>query len=292
MTDAQEYIEMWDLAAWRAATGERRSELAQAVMRRARDMIFEGFEQHAGHPVAVYVHRTSGLPFSFVPGGLMNMGLSQAERETLGDSYDPELDTATPPKQVCVGPMLVLQEPLVDLHWGTQSGARALHTWLFGGHPPAHFAALDSIPATLESLGWQLPWEAQWEFAARGGEAGALTFAGNAIPGAEHLARILSPDDSDPPRNAYGLGGFGAFPEVCRDAWRSHHGIERVDAGGELGVLRGGAALLPEEDLCRDWILMLTAHRFHDPAFAPAAAIRPVVDLSEGFDGDAFGHQA
>jgi len=291
MTATHEYIEMWDLDAWRQATAQRREELAEDAMRRAPDLIFEGFEQHAGHPVAVFVHRLSGLPFSLVPGGTMTQGLSEAERATLGEAYDPELDTAAPTQHVCVGPMLVLQEPLVDLHWGTPAGAAALLQWLFEDDVPGAFSGLDAIPEVLAALGWQLPWEAQWEFAARGGEAGELTFLSNELPGAGHLERLLRVGGKDTPRNAYGLGGFGAFPEVCRDAWRERLGGDREDANGALGASRGGGGSLPPEDLVDDWILMLTAHRFHDEAFAEAAAIRPVIDLSEWFQDEGKGEE-
>jgi formylglycine-generating enzyme len=123
-------------------------------------------------------------------------------------------------------------------------------------YPVVHIAYPDA-EAYAKWAGKRLPTEAEWEFAARGGQAGMLYTWGNELkPGGKWMANIyqgrfpvkdtgddgfvgLAPVKSFPP-NGYGLYDMaGNVWEWCSDWYRPDYYAQLQSAGGVAGNPRG-----------------------------------------------------
>jgi formylglycine-generating enzyme required for sulfatase activity len=135
--------------------------------------------------------------------------------------------------------------------------------WL--DHPVVHVSWYDAR-AYCDWAGVRLPTEAEWEYAARGGLAGAkYPWGDELVPGGEHRANIWQgrfPDANSAedgfvgtaPVRTYRPNGFGLYQmagnvwEWCADRWGTEHppGPRTDPAGpgeGAARVVRGGSYL-------------------------------------------------
>ena len=180
-----------------------------------------------------------------------------AERAPTAEEF-PE----APPENLVAGSIVFTPTPravALDNHfqwWRYQAGADWRHPEGPGSdlvgrdqHPVVHIAYDDAL-AYAKWTGKQLPTEAQWEFAARGGLSGKLyTWGDEFLPGGQHMANTyqgvfpvrdtgedrfagISPVRSFPP-NAYGLYDMaGNVWEWCGDWYRpGYHNAETTVQG-------------------------------------------------------------
>jgi formylglycine-generating enzyme required for sulfatase activity len=288
--------ELFDRTQWFAATTARREQLARAVAERAgADFEYEGLHSYAGTDleVAVLRHRPTDLRFSLVPGGRFEMGMSPEEEQAIVDArpddeddeddFNQEFDlllsemgTMRPLHTVTVPPFLIAQRVLtvgqvrrfiddfVDPLYGRSEDA------------PAH---LSNEQGSLVLIGTdlRLPSEAELEYAARGHLTRTLLPTSTRIPDEDTLEAMLA-DRSDITSNAFGLHGYGLYPERCADAWHEHYKGAPTDGSPWLGpgprTVRGGAANCYPWQGCGEWNVMLCAFRMSDHAAEFGSALR------------------
>lgn len=294
--------ELFDRTLWSSATDERRDELAQLVAAElGPDFHYAGLRRYADTttPVAVFEHPHVGA-LSLVPGGGFDMGLSPEEEETIRaareaddaavDDFDQEFDLLLseigqmrPLHRVVVPPFLIAQRVLnigQALRWLPN-----LRDPLYG-HVPKAAAHLnpEQMTAILVGTGLRLPVEAELEYAARGGLHRRLLPWGDTLPDDATIEAMLADEDGST-HNAFGLHGYGLFPELCSDHWHEHYRGAPDDGSPWLGagkhVVRGGAADCYPWQGCGEWNLMLCAMRMNDHAAEFGASVRLVFGLGE-----------
>ncbi|MGA6924667.1 MAG: SUMF1/EgtB/PvdO family nonheme iron enzyme, partial [Desulfosarcina sp.] len=230
----------------------------------------------------VYTEPTTGIAFVFVPGGTYSMG----------DTFDQGVEDEKPVHEVRVSAFYLAIHPVTQAQWKRlmpENPAR----WVDDDRPVEQVtlsdvtAFLDRLNAAApEGLHFDLPSEAQWEYAARSGGKEDL-YAGGQEP------RVLAwTDENSGGRTApvglkqpNGLGIFdmsGNVWEWCRDlyqadAYLSHPAVDPVaDRVGRDRVIRGGSWNL-------DAWSARCSRRFHfDPElFGPALGFRVVMEIAE-----------
>jgi len=260
--------ELTSVEAWARATDARRRAIAKRVAK-ATKLELLGLEDFGGPPIAVYADGERRL--HLVPGGTFQRGFSEAEeakvreaaeRRGIVDQYEEygflidQLPTMRPVRAVWVGPFLV-------------------------GRDPGEVLEPSEVADWLKEGPFRLPTEAEWEYAARGGVAGQLTYRGDALPDEAWFQETdaLGPEAC----NAFGLWGFGLEPEMCADAWASGYEDAPADGSARAGagprVVRGGAAEVYPWQACGEWQLLLTAVRGDQKAWEYGVAVRPVLGL-------------
>jgi formylglycine-generating enzyme required for sulfatase activity len=293
--------ELFDQTLWSSATDERREAVARLVAGQVGgEFRYVGLRRYAGAsaPVAVFEHASLGA-FSLVPGGGFDMGLSPEEEATIcagrgaddpaADEFAEELEQIAgefahmrPLHRVVVSPFLIAQRPL------TSEQARR---WLPGFCDPLHGEDLgaahldpEQIEAVLAGSGLRLPSEAELEYAARGGLHRRPTPSGDRLPDEASLEAMLKDTDGST-HNAFGLHGYGLYPELCADHWHADYHGAPDDGSPWLGsgkrVVRGGAANYYPWQSCGEWGLMLCAMRLSEEAVEFGTALRLVYGLGE-----------
>ena len=266
--------ELESAEAWSSASEERRKAIAMSVLDAIGKNQFKlvGIEPFDELPVAVFAHRRKKVKMSLVPGGVFERGLSdeeerkirqQAEDAGITDTHEEfgqlvdHLPSMRPVQQVHVGPMLVGQGPDFELE------PSDLDAWLDRGP-------------------WRLPTEAEWEYAARAGHKGRLTYRGDDLPLESWFLDTC--DLGEKSANRFGLWGFGLKPEVCADLFRPTYEGAPVDGSPVCGtgprVARGGAAEIYPWQGCGEWHLLLTAVRMSQEGWDYTLVARPVIGLN------------
>jgi formylglycine-generating enzyme required for sulfatase activity len=294
--------ELFDRTLWFAATDARREELARLVGGLiGPDFRLVGFATYAGteRPVAVFSHMSVG-EFSLIPGGGFDMGLSPEEERgirearegsgTAAADFNQEFDLLLseighmrPLHRVVVAPFLIAQRPLSVER--AQRWLEGFRDRLYGELPtaPAHLTA-EQITAVMLATGLRLPSEAELEYAARGGLERCLLPTGDRIPDENTIEAMLA-DADGATHNAFGLYGYGLYPELCADSWREHYKGAPDDGsawrGSSMLVVRGGAADCYPWQGAGEWNMLLCAFRQNDRAAEFGAAVRLVKELVE-----------
>lgn len=275
--------ELASLAAWAAASDTRRLAVAEEVTRAAQQREPEqgwhlvDLRRFGGPPIAVLARGKER--FSLVPGGLVDVGVSErelallrarAEQQKGADNHHQQyeslfaqIDRLRPVTRVRVDALLAAQEPGVV-------------------HAP-HEATL-----ALEAGALRVPSEAEWEHLARGARTGELTYRGDEVPdtsewyfGTGRLGIAGA--------NVFGLWGFGYEPELCADLYAPSHDGLAADGAPRRGegprVVRGGAAQVFPWQSCGEWQLLLSAMRGSEAAWQFHIALRMVLGVGRHTQG-------
>jgi hypothetical protein len=297
MLRAATHPELFDRAQWFAADVSRREQLARTVEGLLLpDFEYVGLRAYAGTDleIAVYRHLATSQRFSLIPGGSFEMGMSPEEEQAIVDArpdvvddednfiqeFDlllSEMATMRPLHDVTLQPFLLAQRVLdvgqVRRYIGDFTDP------LYGDSPevPAHLSNEQAI-AVLVGTGLRLPSEAELEGGARGHLRRSLLPTSTRIPDEDSIEAMLA-DEAEGTSNAFGLHGYGLYPERCADAWHEHYRGAPADGSAWSGpgprVVRGGAANCYPWQACGEWNVMLCAFRMSDHAAEFGAAIRP-----------------
>ena len=300
--DMSRYPEIQTVDAWIAATAARRAEIAEEIsVEHGLALETVAPFRREDLPLASYRGLHDLFRFVLVPGGTFTMGLGDAELARLHDAaraHDGDqrgwaslLASPSPMRPVCtrtVGPLLVAQSTIGGFDvgaWREEMGE------LFLGEGAEVSSLPTDLDAGLAKLGYRLPWEHEWEWCARGGRTGELTFKGNRVPDEAHLRRIREellqsqgPDEGDRHAtlgNDFGLLGFGVDAELCRDRYRSELGGPTASVPEiEERTVRGGAGATYPWQNAGEWHGLLTAFRARCGTLKYALGVRLVRDVS------------
>ena len=228
--------------------------------------------------IATFQHIPSQIEFNLIPGGTFLMGFSDREEKVvLTDTteIEPEdlfAETMRPVHEVRVEPFLISWSPLTSA-FVTQY--LELDPQVLRPKVDWHSKAIvcltrQEAAALVHQFGFQMPSEAQWEYACRATTQTPFYF-GDSLPSEAVLDILFRIDNYTrsmtvaAATNPFGLAGL-FFGEWCADAYRpnySHRGLEDIPVTGSSPyVVRGGAASLWPWQGCGEWMFCLSAHRF------------------------------
>jgi formylglycine-generating enzyme required for sulfatase activity len=197
--------------------------------------------QGARTPVAAHgrtkVNRIDGLTYVWIPPGTFRMGCSQGDSECF-DNEKPA-HTVTLTRGFWIG-----QTPVTQAEYLKVMGSNP--SKYHGAQLPAEEVTWDNAKAYCERIKMRLPTEAEWEYAARGGAAGARYAAVKDIAwynanaaSATHLVAQKQP-------NAFGVYDIlGNVREWVADWYGPYAAADAVDPRGpqtgQFRVGRGGS---------------------------------------------------
>jgi hypothetical protein len=260
---------------WRAASGERREEIARAVGQAVPGMTFDGFENCGAGPIAGFT--CDRLPFRLIPGGVVQRGLSAGEEALVRE----EAEARKPEGDNWFEQFGYFLDELV--HWLRPVQALAIGP-LLASATSGHRMAPGAVAEFLESSPFRLPSEAEWEYLARGGIAGELTWRGHVVPGEAWFHEVASGGAET--SNRFGRWGFGIDPEICADAWHGSYDGAPADGSPWWGegdrVARGGAGMLYPWQEVGEWQLLCTAMRGNARYWEYELNVRPVIGIEIG----------
>jgi formylglycine-generating enzyme required for sulfatase activity len=225
--------------------------------------------------IPTFKHIPSGLEFNLVIGGVFDMGLSaeeEAAARALGDEIVSYVEALRPAQSISVQPFLMSRFPLLDSFARTHTEIDpTLFRPEFGedGDAIPIYLTKGEVESLKEKFGFDIPSEAQWEYAYRG-RTRTLFYFGNTLPPEDVLeTEILLYHFDDPQANRKAANPFGlvgmCVGEWCEDSYAEDDGqVQRNELPihrGQPYVVRGGAATLwPWQD-GDEWILCVSAMR-------------------------------
>lgn len=210
-----------------------------------------------------FIHRQSGLEFSYIQGGDFKMGFSEKEELAAKHICDPiqaNLDEMRPVTNVKVQSFLMSRYPILNCianqFFCSDNQEAGNDKFLYS---PAYLSR-EQAEELAEKLGCRLPYEKEWEYACRS-ETQTLFVFGDSLPEEKELERWLSLDFSETAKlaaNSFGL--YGMFVgEWCIDKYRlSYDEFAQTEDGSY--VIRGGGSLFwPWQE--EEWVWCMSAMR-------------------------------
>jgi hypothetical protein len=299
-----QFPELQSLETWISTSGERQRAIAEELAA-GHGLEFERLApfRRADLPLASFRGLDGLFRFVLVPGGAYSRGLSAGELALLetraaahrdGPDFEQawgalfaRIATMRPVSRCVVAPLLVAQTPLGDF---SHRGWRQEIGNFFVGEQGDIVSLPKDLEEGLTQFGFRLPTEREWEWLARGGRDGELTYLGNDVSldsayrtcVSDALKAAEGPDDGQRHAgvsNDFGLTAFGLLPEVCLDRY-----APTLDAPYETTrefkdrTLRGGAGVAFGQNP-GEWHPFLTAYRSQDRHLAREAALRLVRDV-------------
>jgi hypothetical protein len=297
------FPELKSIAAWIACDERRRRDVAEQVGRE------HGLDLEAlapfgrpDLPLASYRALEGLFRLVLVPGGELEIGFGDRELATLRGAAEQrravgevdrgwlawlEAASSGGDRARLVRPLLVAQNAI---------GGFAVERWreeigdLFLGEGGDARALPESLDDGLAVFGYRVPWEHEWEWMARGGRTGELSYLGSSVPGEVELhalraaaVRSEGPDDGDRHAsiaNDFGLLGFGVEAELCRDAYvHPPAPTPSFTAAIEDRVVKGGAGASYPWQNAGEWQGLLTAHRMRCGGLSYAIGVRLVREV-------------
>ncbi len=231
-----------DLTEWIAADADQRRRAAERVGELCPDfelLRLVRFEcGGVSHEIALFRHGPSGLEFSLVPGGLIQLGSAQEFYE------HGEFDAQWVRFET---PFLVARTETTWSVWERVLGAEALPGDRRGGsqHPVEH-VDVERIDDFCERARLRLPSEAQWEYACRAGTFAEYCFGSSELELPLYARITYWPTEVGELRpNAFGLFDVhGNVQEICADRFTPAEGTMSETPQSEgpprLRVTRGG----------------------------------------------------
>ncbi len=212
--------------------------------------LFEPLGKNAkGYPE--YRHRKTGIVFVRLPGGKFWMGAQKDDPKA--PNYDPDAKPREGPvHEVTLSPFMIAKFEVSQKEWRRVTGTNPFP--FKGDEFPVEQVSWDDCM----TVGLQLPTEAQWEYACRGGTPGPYGGTGKLEDMGWHDGN--SGDKTHPggekQPNGFGLHDMhGNVGEWCEDVYNEGFystpeatGLDPVcTSGSPIRVLRGGAFRYPGE---------------------------------------------
>ena len=290
--------ELATLEAWQSTPPTRREEIARDLAA-THELTFERLApfRRDDLPLASYEGLDGLFRFVLVPGGTFDMGLSDAELAYLEGLAEPHRGEATfdqswgnlfvepspfrPVVRVTVEPCLVAQSAMSDFaidDWRREWGE------IFVGEGGDASTLPEDLEVAFAAHGFRFPDEAEWEWFARGGRTGEITFKGNVVPDRRYRRKTSLEHDQSAERdearhahaaNDFGLLGFGVVAELCRNRYAVPPDLT-PGGPGEFAdrVVRGGAGTMGQNP--GEWQALLTAFRHRAGGLLYSIGVRPV----------------
>jgi formylglycine-generating enzyme required for sulfatase activity len=269
-----------DLKKWLSLTGDEQdkiiSELAATLGPEYAHRRTTAYVDDVSFRIPTYEHVPSGLEFNLVIGGRFSMGLSMAEEQAslnIAPDLSPYVNTMRPVHAVTVQPFLITRFPVLEslAYKRIQLDPDVFRPDFMNeeGDEVPIYLLREELEALQKQLGFNLPSEAQWEYACRGGTE-TLFYFGDSFPDEETLdteilLSIFNDEDSNTKAaNPFGLVGLH-IGEWCEDSFRDDYS-DASDSDlpvkdGPPYVVRGGAATFWPWQSGDEWILCASAMR-------------------------------
>jgi formylglycine-generating enzyme required for sulfatase activity len=188
----------------------------------------------------------------FVPGGEFFMGseLPEAKLADVGPGLREMMKAESPRIRARVGALFVDKHEVTNeefLGFVREHPEYTSKTWAGGAQDPVAFVTWYAASAYCAWQYKRLPTEAEWEYAARGGQADAEYPWGPDRPTPERANYGASKVNGPVRVGMYPPNGFGLHDmagnvwEWTADNWRDRHDAPAVPGAGARKVIRGGS---------------------------------------------------
>lgn len=193
-------------------------------------------------------YTVNGVPFTLreVPGGTFTMG-GTAEQ---GSGAEPD---ELPTHEVTLSPFWIGQTEVTQALWKAVMGSNPSNNK--GDDLPVEYVSWDDCQEfiaklnTLTGLSFRLPTEAEWEYAARGGQSGGYKYSGSNVCAnvawyGDNSDHTTHPVATKSPNGLFIYDMSGNVAEWCQDRYEEYSPEAQTDpTGPETGfyrVCRGG----------------------------------------------------
>jgi formylglycine-generating enzyme required for sulfatase activity len=230
-----------------------------------------------------FIHVSSGLEFTLIPGGEVRFGLGQEEEGAARKLADPppfDVSALRPVSRRQVNSFLVSTGPIPIAFVTPILGDECLSEYDRRNGEPTYPAYL-TREAALEvarTFGCRLPAEVEWEYACRANTKTLFPW-GNALPSRKDLGKWLDLEHpTELKRNGFGL--YGLFSgDWCLDQWTASHLESAPIVNGEYVIKGGGSVFWPWQET-GEWKWCMPATRMSSTGLIDGrCAFRVVRDL-------------